>query len=142
MEVPFWIQMGPVFCHFGSPKGPRRHPQSVTFLRGPKMTSKIALGGVPWTTWGLRASFLSKHSTRYFRTVRSTSCSKASWRKVRPHLHDFWCFLGRQGPPQGGFFRLGRTNENQRKRTKTNENQQQPTKTNVQLRKSAPNGNH
>ena len=39
--------MKPVLGYFGSPKGPRRHPKSGTFLGGPKMRSKIALGGGP-----------------------------------------------------------------------------------------------
>ena len=93
LEVQFRLQIGPLLAHFGYPKDPRRHPKSGTFLGGPKMTSKIAGGGGPLGHLGPPSLILIKHSTKYFRTVQFPSCSRASWRKVRPPLTVFCCFF-------------------------------------------------
>ena len=79
--------------HFGYPRGPRRHPKNGTFLGGPKMRSKIALGGGPLGYPGPQSLNWSKHSAEYFRTVQFPSCSRASWRKVRPLPSVFCCFF-------------------------------------------------
>ena len=57
------------------------------------MTSKIAQGGGGLDYLGPPSLNLGKHSAKYFRAVRFPSCSKAFWRKVRPHLDGFRCFF-------------------------------------------------